>query len=50
MAEGSFRSVPRGERGAGRTKEQLYDEAKHKGIEGRFKMNKRQLEKAVGRG
>jgi len=33
----------------GRTKEQLYQEAKRKGIEGRSKMNKRQLEKAVGR-
>ena len=33
----------------GRTKEQLYNEAKRKGIEGRSKMNKAQLEKAVGR-
>jgi hypothetical protein len=33
----------------GRTKEQLYNEAKHKGIKGRSKMNKRQLEEAVGR-
>lgn len=33
----------------GRTKEQLYNEAKHKGIEGRSKMNKRELERAVGR-
>jgi plasmid stabilization system protein ParE len=33
----------------GRTKEQLYNEAKKKGIEGRSKMNKAQLEKAVGR-
>ena len=33
----------------GRTKEQLYQEAKRKGIEGRSKMNKRQLERAVGR-
>jgi plasmid stabilization system protein ParE len=33
----------------GRTKEQLYNEARKKGIEGRSKMNKRQLEKAVGR-
>ena len=33
----------------GRTKEQLYREAKRKGIEGRSKMNKKQLEKAVGR-
>ncbi len=33
----------------GRTKEQLYQEAKRKGIEGRSKMNKKQLEKAVDR-
>src|SRR3954466_2237321 len=33
----------------GRTKAQLYAEAKRKGIEGRSKMNKAQLEKAVDR-
>ncbi len=33
----------------GRTKEQLYNEAKHKGIKGRSTMNKRELERAVGR-
>ncbi|HEU5306519.1 MAG TPA: plasmid stabilization protein [Acidimicrobiia bacterium] len=33
----------------GRTKEQLYNEAKHKGIKGRSKMTKRELEEAVGR-
>ena len=33
----------------GRTKEQLYNEAKRKGIAGRSKMNKRELERAVGR-
>ena len=33
----------------GRTKEQLYNEAKQKGIEGRSKMNKAQLQRAVGR-
>lgn len=33
----------------GRTKEQLYAEAKKKRIEGRSKMTKRELEKAVGR-
>lgn len=33
----------------GRTKEQLYNEAKKKNIEGRSKMNKAQLERAVGR-
>jgi hypothetical protein len=46
-----------GERGAqrsgkgpgGRTKQQLYNEARQKGVEGRSKMNKDELEKAVGR-
>ena len=33
----------------GRTKAQLYNEAKQKGIRGRSKMTKAQLERAVGR-
>ncbi|WP_018348628.1 hypothetical protein [Longispora albida] len=33
----------------GRTRDQLYQEAKEKNIRGRSKMNKAQLEKAVGR-
>jgi hypothetical protein len=33
----------------GRTKEQLYQEAKKKNIKGRSSMNKAELEKAVGR-
>ena len=33
----------------GRTRDQLYEEAKRKGVEGRSKMNKAELEKAVGR-
>jgi hypothetical protein len=33
----------------GRTYDQLYREAREKGIKGRSKMNKAQLEKAVGR-
>ena len=33
----------------GRTKEQLYNEAKQMGIEGRSKMNKAQLQRAVDR-
>jgi plasmid stabilization system protein ParE len=33
----------------GRTRDQLYEEAKRKGIEGRSKMNKAQLERAIGR-
>lgn len=40
----------RSHKGAGgRTKEQLYAEAKRKGIEGRSSMTKAELEKAVGR-
>ena len=46
----SRRGGLRSHRGSGgRTRQQLYDEAKAKGIEGRSKMNKSQLEKAVGR-
>jgi len=33
----------------GRTRDQLYNEAKEKGIEGRSKMSKAQLARAVGR-
>lgn len=33
----------------GRTKDQLYNEARDKGIKGRSKMTKAQLERAVGR-
>src|SRR5436190_22724548 len=33
----------------GRTRDQLYNEAKEKGVRGRSKMNKAQLERAVGR-
>ena len=33
----------------GRTKQQLYEEAKRKGIEGRSSMSKAELEDAVGR-
>src|SRR3954465_337367 len=40
----------RSHRGAGgRTKDQLYNEAKHKGIKGRSKMTKAQLERALSR-
>ena len=40
----------RSHRGAGgRTRDQLYNEARQKGIKGRSKMTKAQLEKAVGR-
>ena len=36
-------------RGRGRTKEQLYNEARRLGIDGRSKMNKAQLQRAVDR-
>jgi len=40
----------RSHRGSGgRTRKQLYNEARARGIEGRSKMNKAQLERAVGR-
>jgi hypothetical protein len=40
----------RSHRGAGgRTRDQLYNEARKKNVKGRSKMNKSQLEKAVGR-
>ncbi len=40
----------RSHRGAGgRTRDQLYEEARRKGVTGRSKMNKAQLERAVGR-
>jgi hypothetical protein len=53
----STRDISSGRRGGlrshrgpgGRTKEQLYQEAKTKGIPGRSKMTKAQLQRAVGR-
>jgi hypothetical protein len=53
----SVRDISSGRRGglrshtgpAGRTRDQLYHEAQHLGIEGRSKMNKAQLERAVDR-
>ncbi len=53
----STRDISSGRRGGlrshrgpgGRTKEQLYNEAKRKGIKGRSKMTKAELERAVGR-
>jgi hypothetical protein len=46
----SRRGGLRSHRGSGgRTKAQLYNEAKAKGVEGRSKMNKSELEQAVGR-
>jgi plasmid stabilization system protein ParE len=46
----SRRGGLRSHKGAqGRTRDQLYAEARRKGIEGRSKMNKAELEKAVDR-
>jgi hypothetical protein len=46
----SRRGGLRSHRGAGgRTRDQLYAEAKKKNVEGRSKMSKAELEKAVGR-
>ena len=46
----SQRGGERSHRGAqGPTKDQLYEEAKKKNIEGRSSMNKQELRKAVGR-
>jgi hypothetical protein len=36
-------------RDKGRTRDQLYNEARHRGIEGRSKMTKAQLQRAVDR-
>jgi hypothetical protein len=44
---GGLRSGTR--RPKGRTKEQLYEEAKRMGIEGRSQMNKQELQRAVDR-
>jgi len=45
-----YRGGKRSHRGAGGpTKQQLYNEAKHRGIRGRSNMSKAQLEKALGR-
>jgi plasmid stabilization system protein ParE len=53
----SLKDMPASKRGGqrshegpqGRTRDQLYEEARRKGIKGRSTMNKDELEKAVGR-
>src|SRR5213592_1827011 len=53
----SIKDISSGRRGGlrshrgpgGRTKEQLYNEARQRGIKGRSKMSKAELERAVGR-
>jgi hypothetical protein len=54
----STRDISSGRRGGlrshrgsgGRTRAQLYEEARHENVRGRSKMNKAELERAVGRG
>jgi hypothetical protein len=54
-SDASIRDISSGRRGGlrshkgpgGRTKAQLYEEARHKGVEGRSKMTKAELERAV---
>jgi plasmid stabilization system protein ParE len=54
----SLTDLPSGRRGGlrshrgrgGRTYDQLYEEARRKGIRGRSRMTKQELERAVGRG
>ena len=54
----STRDISSGRRGGlrshtgpgGRTRDQLYEDARRKGITGRSRMSKAQLERAVGRG
>jgi hypothetical protein len=57
VSRASTRDISPGRRGGlrshqgpgGRTRDQLYEEARRKNVQGRSKMTKRQLEQAVGR-
>ena len=49
ISSGRRGGCPPGRGPGGRTRDQLYEEAKHKGIKGRSKMTKAELERAVGR-
>jgi hypothetical protein len=49
MSSGQRGGKRSGKGPGGRTRDQLYNEAKQKNIQGRSKMNKAQLERAVGR-
>jgi hypothetical protein len=47
MSSGRRGGLRSGSGGGGRTRDQLYNDAKKLGIEGRSRMNKRQLQAAV---
>jgi hypothetical protein len=49
MSSGRRGGLRSGKGSGGRTRDQLYEEARRKGVEGRSKMNKSELERAVGR-
>jgi hypothetical protein len=49
MSSGRRGGLRSGQGSGGRTREQLYEEARRKGVEGRSRMNKSELERAVGR-
>ncbi|WP_116946767.1 plasmid stabilization protein [Jiangella endophytica] len=49
LSSGRRGGLRSGKGSGGRTKEQLYNEARRKGVKGRSTMTKKQLEKAVGR-
>jgi hypothetical protein len=49
MSSGRRGGLRSGKGSGGRTRDQLYEEARRKGIQGRSKMNKSELERAVGR-
>ena len=49
ISSGRRGGVRAGSGGRGRTKEQLYNEARRRGIRGRSKMSKAELERAVDR-
>jgi hypothetical protein len=49
MSSGRRGGLRSGKGSGGRTRDQLYEEAKRKNIEGRSQMSKAELEKAVGR-
>jgi hypothetical protein len=49
LSSGRRGGLRSGKGSGGRTRDQLYEEAKRKGIDGRSKMSKAELEDAVGR-